>query len=301
MTISRRRFVVTSSLAAAWATVGRVRELAAAEGVFAELRGGVGTFTLRGGTIGWYLGDSAAVVDSQFPDAAAELLAGIRTRGSSRLDVVINTHHHGDHTGGNGVLKPAAARLVAHANVPALQRKAAEANGDSDQQTYADTTFEQEWSLDLGREQLVARHLGPAHTGGDAIVHFVRADVMHLGDLVFNRLFPFVDRDGGASMRGWIEVLEGVLKWAGAETRFVFGHAREGFDVVGGRDDIALQRDLLTAELEHARRGIAAGQSADEIAALAALPGFPDHRGWGERLALKANLTAAYAELTTGR
>src|SRR6266540_1349113 len=104
---------------------------------FRPLRRGVGIFTGRGGTIGWISNkDAVAVVDTQFPDTAAICLTGLPDLGSRKIDVVINTHHHADHTSGNPVFKPATKTIVAHQNVPALQFAAAEKAGSLDKQVF---------------------------------------------------------------------------------------------------------------------------------------------------------------------
>ncbi|HRR12987.1 MAG TPA: MBL fold metallo-hydrolase [Thermoanaerobaculia bacterium] len=268
--------------------------------VWEELRGGVGTFTASGGTIGWLVTpDATVVVDTQMPDPARLFLAGLRERTARKIDLVVNTHHHWDHTGGNGVLRPEAISIVAHANVPALQRRAAE-KGDLPPQTYADTTFTDAWRRDLGAEAVSARYFGPAHTGGDIVVHFEKADVVHMGDLVFNRLYPVIDRPAGASIRGWIEVLEKAAAHHGTSPRYLFGHARPGQPVAGTHADLLYQRDYFTALLDYARKGLAAGRSVEEIAAAETLPGFPDHAGRGTMLSLAANLRLACEELAGG-
>lgn len=319
MPLSRRQLLIRGS----WSGLGALATLAGArlgaqsstptaaptpapaappapEAVFRELRGGVGTFSMSGGTVGWYVGPHAALaVDSQMPDSAPACLAGLEARSARGVDLLINTHHHWDHTGGNAVFRPAVGSIVAHANVPELQRQAAVAR-DLGEQTVADTTFSESWRRDLGGEAVAARHYGPAHTGGDIVVHFERADVAHMGDLVFNRLFPVIDRPGGARIAHWIPVLERVADEHGADTLYVFGHVKPGLGVTGGRAELLYQRDYLTALLETARRGLAAGRSVDEIAALEAMPGFPDHVSRGTMLSLAANLRAACAELTEG-
>lgn len=270
-----------------------------AAGEFILLRRNVGLFSGRGGTIGWLVNPSGSVVvDSQFPDTASECIAGISERGAAHIDALINSHHHGDHTAGNIAFRDVAKQIVAHENVPDLQRQAAEEGGSGDDQLYADVTFDQEWSAGIGDETVRVRYYGPAHTGGDSVIHFEQADVVHMGDLVFNRLFPFIDRNGGASVPGWISVLESVVDRHSDETLYVFGHGHPDFGVTGGREDVLLQRDFLAAVLETAQRAVAEGQSREEATAPQSLPGFPDYRAPVERMTLGAAIGAAFDELT---
>lgn len=273
---------------------------------FRALRRNVGYFTGRGGTIGWLASKGGlVVVDTQFPDTASTCLAGLPERGTRLIDAVINTHHHADHTSGNGVFKGAAQTIVAQANVPKLQFRAAErAEGDPNasswaqltQQVYADTTFPEVWRQEIGDEVVTAQFHGAAHTGGDATVTFERANVVHLGDLVFNRLYPVIDRAGGATIRGWIRVLEEVQRDYPADAIYVFGHGSKGFGVTGKRTDIGVFRDYLSALLEHVQKEIAAGKTKEEIVTLENFPGFPDlHTPRPNRLG--GNLAAAYDEL----
>jgi cyclase len=264
-----------------------------------ELRRNVGIFTRRGGTIGWLVNASGAVVvDSQFPDSAAECLAGLDARGVRAIDALINTHHHGDHTAGNGVFRDAARRIVAQRRVPELQRRAQAASGTDTPQTYADTTFDSEWQLAVGDETVRARHYGAAHTGGDCTIHFERANVVHMGDLVFNRAYPFIDRAGGASVAGWIACLEAVAAEHASDTIFIFGHSNPAFDITGDRADVTLQRDFLSAVLDAAQRAIADGRTREQATSLDRLPGFADHVALSERLTLGTAIGAAFDELS---
>lgn len=301
MAVTRRRFLVRSSIALAVGAVSpRLALLAEGPpGEFVELRAGVGLFNGRGGTTAWLLRpDGLVVVDSQYPESARDCLRELRRRTERGIDALINTHHHRDHTAGNGVFRPAAKRIVAHENVPVLQEQVARKEETTGEQTYADTTFARDWRLDAGGEVVAARHYGPAHTGGDCVVHFERANVAHMGDLVFNRFHPFIDRPAGASIRGWIELLDRVASEYDRETLYVFGHGRPGFGVTGGRADLGVMRDYLTALLQAARKGIAAGRSVEESVRIDALPGFEDHEAPSPRLSLEAALRAAWEELT---
>ncbi len=318
MPINRRRFLQSSTLALA-ATAIDWRSLLAQGTTVQEpdlltlVRGTVGTFTGRGGTIGWHIdGKSAVVVDSQFPDTAKICLDAVNARTSSRpLDFLVNTHHHGDHTGGNGVFRPAAKKILAHANVPRLQREAAEraalaarnapppAAGapvppPPPEQVYADTLFDTTWREAVGGETMSLKYYGAAHTGGDAVITFEKANVAHVGDLVFNRRHPVIDRPGGANIAHWSEVLDGVIKDHGADTIFIFGHANPAFKATGNRADLQYQRDYLGALLEFVRGEIKAGRPRDVVIKITdPLKGFPDHGPLIERV-----LTAAYDELT---
>jgi glyoxylase-like metal-dependent hydrolase (beta-lactamase superfamily II) len=265
---------------------------------FKSLRRDVGYFTARGGTIGWLANkDALAAIDTQFPDTAPLFLKGLPGRGGRKLDVLVNSHHHGDHTGGNGVFKPETKMIVAHANVPGLQRARAERDKTLDRQTYADTTFPLTWRKELGGEVISAKYHGAAHTNGDIVTHFEKANVIHMGDLMFNRIYPVIDRPGGASIRGWINVLDTVAKDYPADALYVFGHGNPNFGVTGKSSDLLVFRDYLSGLLDYTQKRINAGEPKEKIVALENLPGFADyHLPLPNRLG--GNLGVAYDELT---
>jgi cyclase len=281
-------------------TAAAVRPSATVAVEFRPLRRNVGVFIGRGGTIGWLASkDSLVVVDTQFPDTAALCLAGLPERGTRLVDVVFNTHHHSDHTGGNPVFKPVSKTIVAQRNVPKLQLRASEQKDTTWQQVFADTLFDDVWRHDGGDEIVTAQHFGPAHTAGDAIITFERANVVHLGDLVFNRMYPVIDRPGGANIRNWIKILEQAAREFPADAIYIYGHGKAKFGVNGPRDDLLVMRDYLAALLAHVEKEIAAGKTRAEIRELANLPGFPDFFPVpGQASRLPANLEAAYDELT---
>lgn len=265
---------------------------------FHPLRRNVGYFTGRGGAIGWLVNNHAVLaVDTQFPDTAAACFAGLPDRDDRMVDVVINTHHHGDHTGGNGVFRPVARTIVAQANVPRLQLAAAERAGTVDRQVYANETFPDAWRRELGDEVVSAQHHGPAHTSGDVIVYFERANVVHMGDLMFNRLYPGIDRPSGASIRRWIGVLEEKVKTYPTDAIYTFGHGSPAFGVTGGHAELPVFRHYLSGLLAHVEKEIAAGKEKAEIVALENLPVFPEFQTpLPNRLGI--NLSVAYDELT---
>ena len=273
---------------------------AAATPEFKALRRDVGYFTARGGTIGWLVSkDALAAVDTQFPDTAPLFLQGLPGRGGRKLDVLVNSHHHGDHTGGNSVFKPETKMIVAHANVPGLQRARAERDGTLERQVFADITFPATWRKELGGEVLSAKYHGAAHTSGDIVTHFEKANVIHMGDLMFNRIYPAIDRPAGASIRNWIVVLESVAKTYPSDAIYVFGHGSTKFGVTGKSSDLLVFRDYLAGLLDYTGKRIKAGDAKEKIVALDNLPGFPDfHAPVGPANRLPSNLSVAYDELT---
>ena len=267
-------------------------------GLFHPLRRGAGYFIGRGGSIAWLVNDEAlAVVDTQFPPTAMTCLAGLPGRADRMIDIVLNTHHHSDHTSGNGVFRKVAKSIVAHENVPALQRASAAKAGKGETPVTADETFATSWRRELGDEIVTAQYFGNAHTSGDAIVHFEKANVVHMGDLVFNRMYPYIDVPAGANVQHWITVLEDAMKHYPADAIYVCGHGKAGFGVEGTQDTLRVFRDHLNAMLEHVEKGIAAGQSKAEIVArdnMASMPEF--HTNKANRLS--RNLGIVYDELT---
>jgi cyclase len=259
-----------------------------AKPVFTDLRGNVGFFTARGGTIAYLIdGGSVLVVDTQFPDTAKMFVDGLKARAANAaIAAVINTHHHGDHTGGNGVLKEAgqAKTIVAYQRVPELMKAAAARAAQQNPSATpppmvpADQTFPEHYKTTVGAETVSAHHYGPGHTGGDSVVVFERANVVHMGDLMFNRMQPFVDRLGGASIANWIVTLDKVMKAHANDTIFIFGHSNPKFQVTGSKADLAVQRDFFNALLDFTRAKVKAGTPRDVFIKLTdTLPNFPDH------------------------
>jgi cyclase len=299
---NRRQFLTGSSLGLI-AIAGQRSLFAQARGgqapppatpEFTAVRGNVGVFTARGGTIGYLVTpDAVVVVDSQFADTAPMFLDGLKTRTARKIDLLINSHHHGDHTGGNKALQPMTAKIVAHANVPGLQRKAAAAAKTEENQAYADTTFDRDWKASVGKETVSARHYGPAHTGGDIVITFQQANIAHMGDLMSHLRNPRADRPAGASIVNWIPVLEQTVKDHSADTIYIFGHSKVGERVTGSSKDLLALRDYLTAMLDFTKKQIASGRPLEEVMKTPAIPGFESWEG------TPAALQATYEELTT--
>ena len=319
MSLTRRAFLVSSAAASIGIAAGRplsalARQTQSAQPVFTPVRRNVGTFTMRGGTVGWLVNaGGVAVVDSQFPPEARALLAGLQTRSRNRgVDVLLNTHHHGDHTSGNPVFRGMARRVVAHSMADQHMRRPPrppQQQPPTPQQQppqppleplYPDTTFTHTWSADVGDERVVARHHGRGHTSGDAVITFERANVVHMGDLAFHRRHPVVDRAAGGSMRNWARLLDQVVNAHARDTIYIFGHAAPGLPVTGRAADLLHLRDYLAAVLAFVEREVAAGRPREEILALRApLAGF---EAWGPFGAASPRdpLTVAYEEATTG-
>ena len=325
MAFTRRTFLSTSSAAIAAGTLGRFAwpeftAVAAQAGqqpqtpptpVFTEIRRNVGTFTMSGGTIGWLVNSGGAVaVDSQFPASAAPCVEGLLTRSKkTEIALLINTHHHGDHTGGNGVFRPKTAKIVAHANVPGymkgayddtMKQRAAQnpppATPAPAEPTVPDTTFQDKWSTAFGDESIRCTHYGPAHTGGDIVIYFEKANVAHMGDLMFNRAHPVIDRLRGASIKGWSGVLRKVASELPADAIYIFGHAGTGHPVTGDRTALHRHADYLEALLAFTAAKIKDGMTREQFLLVReVIPGFDDY---GPLIARP--LSAAFDEVTAG-
>ena len=306
MSLTRRDFLATSAAAAvagafarpspAWGWHGQE-----AQPVFTPIRRNLGFFTMRGGTIS-YLVDPAAVVvvDSQFPAEAQAFLSGLAERSGGRaVDCLINTHHHGDHTGGNVAFRGIARSVVAHVKAAEHMRQPPGGQPPADQ-LFPDTTFAEAWSADVGDERVVARHYGRAHTSGDATVTFERANVVHMGDLMFHRRHPVVDLAAGATLRGWMTVLESAFADHAKDTIYIFGHANAGLPVTGTHTDLVRFRDYLGALLAFVEAQVKAGRTRDEILAMRdPLAGFEEFGRFGQA-GPRDSLTCAYEEITSG-
>lgn len=301
--MNRKDFLIKSSLLGASSLLPIEQLARLLQSPFTTLRRNVGTFVGQGGTIGWLATKNSLVaVDSQFPASAKTCVDGLKDKTSHVMDFLINTHHHGDHTGGNPVFKNFTKNIVAHKNVPILQKAAAEPRGKDvlDAQVYADITYSESWKQEVGDEVIHLTYYGPAHTGGDSVVYFEKANVAHMGDLMFNRAYPFIDTNGGANIKNWIKVLRQTVDDLESDTIYIFGHGNSEYGITGSKDDLILKSNFLEALLELTQNGIDAGKSKDEIAKAEIIPGFEAFKAPGWSLTLSRNIDAAYAELTSG-
>jgi len=300
--LTRRTFLTTSASALG---LGIATGRAAAQPAppptqpkFTELRRGVGVFTASGGAIGYLVNDAGALaIDSQYPNTAPLAVAGLRQRSPKGLELLLNTHHHADHTGGNLVFRGAVRRIVAHATCLEWHRKTAAATQSESQTSFADTTFTSTWKTGFGDETVQGRHYGAGHTGGDAVYHFEKADVVHMGDLLFNRAHPNIDRPAGASIGNWIGVLERVSRAHGDGTLFIAGHGRDNA-VQCTRADLLHFRDYLSRCMDAAKKALAAGRSKDDLQKDTVLPGFEDTIALNARLTLGFVLGQCHDELS---
>src|SRR5580765_5529928 len=259
---------------------------------FTPIRRNVGFYLGRGGTIGYLIDKGAVVVvDSQFPDSGKVCLDGLNERSNNHgVDLLINTHHHADHTQGNIAFKGIAKHVLAHERAVELQKQVAAQPARAGapplpEQLCADRTFTDTWREQLGDEWVSGKFYGRAHTSGDITVTFERANVVHMGDLMFNRRHPVVDRPAGASMKNWISVIESAVKDHNNDTIYVFGHAGTQpapstamFPVTGPRADVMYFRDYLTALLAFVQAEIKSGKTRDDVIAIRTpLKGFETH------------------------
>jgi len=255
-----------------------------------------GVFTEKGGTILFMLNkEGTIVVDAQFPDTAKHLIDEIKTRTEKPYRLLINTHHHGDHTAGNIAFKDLVPHVLAHANSKTNQQNAAIKQKTEDKQLYPDQTYTDTWCEKIGKENICLHYFGAGHTNGDSLVHFQHSNIVHMGDLVFNRRHPFVDKTAGADMGSWIKLLDKATSTFDKKTKYVCGHAADGYDIVLKSDDLKAFGDYLGNVMKFVDQEIKAGKTKDEILKATEIPGSPEWKGDG----IDRPLSAAYLELAS--
>jgi cyclase len=297
MSLSRRNFLQQSGLLLGMVSLSpaELLSLAKAEYQMKPLRRNVGVFTERGGTIAWLISPSGlVVVDTQFPEQSEHLIEEISQQSDRKLDLLINTHHHGDHSGGNIAYRELAQKIVAHTNSKANQERVAKARDQEASQLYPTETYDTEWSQRVGDEIMTLRYFGAGHTDGDSLVHFENANVVHMGDLVFNRRFPYIDKSSGASIANWIKVLKKARKTFDRDTQYVFGHAFDPEKITGTHEDLAAMENYLKRLLKFGKQARKAGTSLEELKTnTSSIPGAEEWQGRG----IERSLDAVWQEL----
>jgi glyoxylase-like metal-dependent hydrolase (beta-lactamase superfamily II) len=257
------------------------------------LRNDIGIFTEKGGTIAYYISkNNIAVVDAEYPEQSKHLIDALQKDSGKPFAILFNTHHHGDHTAGNISFKGIVPHVAAHTNSLLNQQRVAMEKKTEDQQLYPDITYGDAWEYKKMKENIQTYYWGPAHTNGDSVIFFPHANIAHVGDLVFNRHWAFVDRSAGASIKGWIVVLDKIQAKFDNDTLFVFGHAFDPEKITGSMDDIKAMQDYLKNLLSFVNGQIRAGKTKDEIMRTTSIPGVTEWRGDG----IDSGLEAAYEE-----
>src|SRR5688572_22546866 len=231
-----------------------------------KVAGSVYMLTGAGGNIGVSVGsDGIVVVDDQYAPLAPKIEAALKTITDQPLRFILNTHYHGDHTGGNEHFGKSAP-IVAHENVRKRLASGSTRLGTTVPPSPAAAlpvlTFNDSVTIHLNGEDVRAVHMPHGHTDGDAVIWFTTSNVVHMGDDFFNGTFPFIDLENGGSARGLIANIEKVLKNVPDDAKIIPGHG-ELSDKAGLKKFL----DMLKATSAVVQRGIAAGKTLEQLKA----------------------------------
>jgi len=235
----------------------------------AKLAEGVYMLQGAGGNIGLSVGaDAAFLIDDQYAPLTPKIKAAVAALTSKPVKFVLNTHWHGDHSGGNKDFGEAGTLIVAHENVRKRMstEQFIEAFGmktpPSEPAALPVVTFADSVTFHLNGDEIYAFHVAPAHTDGDSVVQFRKANVLHGGDTFFNGMYPFIDLSSGGSVNGMIAAADRMLALAGDGTKIIPGHGP-----LGTKADLKAYRDMLATARDRVAALVKAGKTLEETTA----------------------------------
>jgi len=258
--------ISTASLAVAQTET----DWAAVEVRVVPVRDGLYMLVGRGGNLGLSVGeDGTFLVDDQFAPLTDKIVAAIRGVTSDPVQFLVNTHLHGDHTGGNENFGKRGSIIVAHDNVRrrmSVDQFRTIVRNDEVEASPAGAlpkiTFSDEVTFYWNGDAVHVFHVDNAHTDGDSIIHFTSADVFHMGDVFFNGMFPFIDIDFGGNVNGMIAAADRVLALSKSGTKIIPGHGE-----LATPDDLREFRDMLMAVRDRVQSMVNDGRSVDDVVA----------------------------------
>ncbi|MEE8238132.1 MAG: MBL fold metallo-hydrolase [Gammaproteobacteria bacterium] len=277
--LSVAALIMASLAAPVWAQ----QDFSAIEIETIPVAGGVYMLVGAGGNIGLSVGDDGAfVVDDQFAPLNEKIMAAIAAVTDADVKFLVNTHFHGDHTGGNEAFGAAGAVIVAHENVRARM------STDQFREIFNQpipaspsgalpiVTFSDEMTFHWNGDTIRAIHVAPAHTDGDTILHFQDANVIHMGDTFFNGVYPFIDVSSNGDINGIIAAGYRALGIANEDTAIIPGHGPVS-DAAG----LAAWLDVLKVTRVSMQSLIDRGMSEDEAVAARPTAEFDEQYGGG--------------------
>ena len=253
-----------------------------------------------GGNIGLAVGEDAIfLIDDQFAPLSQKITDAIRAVSDKPVRFLLNTHWHGDHTGGNENFGKAGVLIVAHDNVRqrmSVDQFIAQFNQKvpaSPKAALPVITFSDVVTFHINGDDIHAIHVKNAHTDGDAVVHWQKANVMHMGDVFFNGMYPFIDLGSGGSINGMIAAVTAALGYANESTRIIPGHG-----ALGGKADLAAFAAMLTSVRDNVQRLVAQKKTLEQV--LGAKPSAAWDEKWGKGFMKPDDfVTTVYQSLTT--
>ena len=242
-----------------------------------------------GGNLGLITGDDGVVlIDDGLEPLVAVTVAAIEALTGDPVSFVINTHAHGDHTGANEVLHGKGATIVAHDN---LRRQMVQ--DGSNRAALPELTFTDAVTFHLNGHTANVFHVANAHTDGDAVIHFPEVNIIHAGDAMFNRMFPFIDLDSGGSLSGFIAAQKKIIALADDDTKIIPGHGE-----LANKADLQTAIDMLEDAQARVKALVDAGKSQEEAISANPLAAYADDWTWGF-ISADSMTETIYRSLTT--
>jgi cyclase len=245
------------------------------------ISGAVSMLQGSGGNIGVLVGaDGVLLVDDEYAPLVPKILAAVKQLSPKPIRFVVNTHWHGDHTGGNAGMGTEGATIVAQDNVrkrlstDQYNKVFKRATPASPAIALPVVTFAEGLTFHFDGEDVEVVHVVPAHTDGDSVLWFRKANVVHMGDNFFNGLYPFIDVGSGGSVDGMVTAVDSVLARIDDQTKVIPGHGP-----LGTKADLKKFRDMLATIRDRIKKDIAAGMTQDQV--VASKPTAEFDAAWG--------------------